>query len=313
MQAMILAAGFGTRLRPLTDVLPKPAIPVANRPLIHYPLAKLQQAGVTRVAVNLHHHGEAIRKALADAPPGLEILTSEEPVILGTGGGLVRMRPLLGAGAFFLLNGDVLSAVDLKALLAHHRRLGGAATLVVRPRPPVSDFTPLRADESGRIVTFGRAEAPPEGAATECMYSGQAVLEPAVFEHLPSEGVSSLPSAFEAILEKGAVLGAFWDRGPWFDLGTPARYLEANGAVLRGAIGHPAGPAGCQSPRGVLTDPTARIDPTARLGPEVSIGAECQVGAFADLARVILWPGAIVPANAVLSDAIVTAKLTVKV
>ena len=122
---MVLSAGLGTRLRPLTNILPKPLVPVANRPLVLYPLGLLARAGVREVAVNLHHLGEKIQATLGDGSLlGLSITYSPEAPILGTGGGVVRMRPFLEDGTFYLLNGDVLVDVDLSAVLRHHLERG---------------------------------------------------------------------------------------------------------------------------------------------------------------------------------------------
>lgn len=310
VRAMVLAAGFGTRLRPLTEALPKPLVPVANRPLIAWSLDRLAAAGVAEVGINLHHRGQAIPEALGDGSRwGMLITWSQEEEILGTGGGIVRLRPFLQTGTFMVLNGDVLSAVDLSAALRFHRQGGFAATMVVRPLPVGATFTALECDADGRLVSFKGHRSESRAERRACMFCGVHVLEPILFEHLPDNGFACVnDQGYAGMLAAGLDVGAFWYDGPWFDLGTPARYLEASGAVLSGLARLPGfePPAG-----GVLIDPDARVDPTARLGPEVSVGPGCQVGADARLSRAVLWPGAKVERGARIESAIVTPDHTV--
>jgi len=305
VRAMLLAAGFGTRLRPLTDELPKPLVPVANRPLIAWSLDRLSRAGVVEVGINLHHLGRAIPAALGDGSRwGLSLRWSEEEQILGTGGGIVRMRPFLQAGTFLVLNSDVLSAVDLSEALAFHRKGGFAATMVVRPLPAGAAYTALECDASGRLVSFKGRQRRTGAERRACMFCGLHVLEPVLFEHLPAEGFSCInDQGYTGMFDAGLDLGAFWYDGPWFDLGTPARYLEASGAVLTGRARLP----GFDPPAdGVLVDALAEVDPCARLGPEVAVGPGCEVGAGARLSHCVLWPGARVAAGARLAAAVVT-------
>ncbi len=305
VRAMVLAAGFGTRLRPLTDELPKPLVPLANRPLIAWSLDRLAAAGVQEVGINLHHRGQAIPTALGDGRRwGMRITWSNEEEILGTGGGIVRLRPFLQAGTFMVLNGDVLSAVDLSAALAFHRRGGFAATMVVRPLPAGATFTALECDADGRLVAFKGLRRDSRAARRACMFCGVHVLEPVLFDHLPASGFACVnDQGYTGMLSAGLDVGAFWYTGPWFDLGTPARYLQASGAVLSGRARLPGFEP---PPGGVLIDPDARVDPTAQLGPEVAVGAGCQVGPGARVSQSILWPGATVEPGARIETAIVT-------
>ncbi len=306
VRAMVLAAGFGTRLLPLTESLPKPLVPVANRPLIAFCLDRLKACGVIEAAVNLHHLGDTIREELGDGSGlGLSLTYSPEDEILGTGGGLVRMRPFLDRGTFFVLNGDVLSGVDLAKALDFHKRLGARATMVVRPLPDGAGYTPLEADASGRLVFFKGVGQKPRGKTRACMFCGVHVFEPDVFDFLPAEGFACInDQAYTAMLAAGLTVGAFWYEGPWFDLGTPQRYLEASGALLAGRARLP----GFDPPvaRSVLVDASSRVHPSARLGPEVSVAPGCTVGADARLSRTILWPNTTVAPGTTLNSAIAT-------
>ena len=292
---MVLAAGFGTRLRPLTEELPKPLVPVANHPLIAWSLALLASAGVERVAVNLHHLGAAIEQALGDGSSfGLRIIYSPEDPILGTGGGVARMRPFLEDGTFFLVNGDVLCGVDLEAVLRFHRAQRAVSTMVVRPYPPGARFTPLEMDEAGWMVGFKGARRPPRGRTRPVMFCGVHVIEPVVFDYLPREGFSCINDhAVCRMIEDGRDVAAWLEAGPWYDLGTPAAYLQANRDLAAGRVClDQLAPGGTLRPDAVLLDEDVTVETGVQLGPEVVCGADCAIGAGARVSRSVLWPGA---------------------
>ena len=307
-KAMVLAAGFGTRLRPLTEHLPKPLIPVANRPLISYALDLLGQAGVEQVAINLHHLQQTMQDQLALLTSDLKLVFSVEETILGTGGGLVRMQPFFDEGPFFLVNGDVLSLVDLQDVADYHRSMGASATMVVRPFPEGESFTPLLCDDRGHLVRLkhGCVADARNRPLRECMFCGLHVLEPEIFNFLPPEGFSCINDhAYTAMLQAGLTIGAYWYEGLWFDLGTPARYLEANNAVLSGCF-----PFADDQPKpdstGVLIDPLAQVDVSSHLGPMVSIAAGSSIGPNARLSNAIVWPQTQVAASSQIDSAIVS-------
>jgi len=136
MKAFILAAGFGTRLRPLTDHIPKPLIPILNIPSLFYTFFLLRQAGITEIICNIHHHSLAIRRFIeASDLPGLTITFSEEPVILGTGGGLKKCENLLGTDEFLLVNSDIITDIDFRALIRHHHQSGRPGTIALFETP----------------------------------------------------------------------------------------------------------------------------------------------------------------------------------
>lgn len=292
---MILAAGLGTRLRPLTEELPKPLVPVGNRPLIAWSLALLARAGVERVAVNLHHLGASIEQSLGDGSGfGVRITYSPEDPILGTGGGVARMRGFLQDGTFYLLNSDVLCGVDLQAVLDFHRERGAVSTMVVRPFPSGAGFTPLEIDEEGWMVTFKSARRPPRGATMPVMFCGVHVLEPVVFDYLPARGFSCInDQAAARMIEDGLDVAAYLETGPWYDLGTPGAYLRANRDLALGRVAMTQIDArGRRLDQAVLLGDGVRLEEGARLGPEVIVGDGCVVGAGARVARSVLWPGA---------------------
>jgi mannose-1-phosphate guanylyltransferase len=306
---MVLAAGFGTRLRPLTDLLPKPLVPVANQPLIHYTLSLLKKAGITRVAINLHHLGDRIVGALGkDGGLGLSILYSDEKEILGTGGGVARLRPFLDNETFLLVNADILTAVSLEKVLKFHREKRAVATLVVRPLPPGQSFTSLFVDEQGWLASFKEPSQPRRGPLRTCMFEGIHVLEPAIFDFLPREGFSGIiEQGYAGMLSKGLPVAAYVDSDPWFDLGTPASYLLANREVLSGRAVFPQVPLDPLL-NGVLLGQGVSIGSDVRLGPEVAVGENCILRDGAALARSVLWPGSEIKLDEHLQGVIIAGK-----
>jgi mannose-1-phosphate guanylyltransferase len=158
MRAMIVAAGLGTRLRPLSNLLPKPAVPVRGLPLIAYPLALLAHAGVRDVTVNVHHLPERLVAASeACRPPGVTLRFSAEPKLLDTGGGIARVAAFLReSDPCVLIGGDMVVDVDLRTLVAQHRASGRAITAVLRRDPRATDFGTIGVDRTGRMRRIGR-------------------------------------------------------------------------------------------------------------------------------------------------------------
>jgi len=216
MRAMILAAGFGTRLRPLTDRTPKPLVPVAGFPMIAYPLTLLRAAGIKEVVINLHHLGEQIREALGDGSRyGVSIEYSVEDPILDTGGAIRKARSFLDRGTFVVLNSDMICDLDLSEAIAHHRRHGALATMVLRPDPEAARYGVIEIDAETRIRRFlGRPEHV-EGPLTPLMFSGIHVFEPAVFDYMAEGHFSITRQTYPAMLEKNSPLYGYVFRGYW--------------------------------------------------------------------------------------------------
>lgn len=216
MKSMILAAGFGTRLRPITNTLPKPLVPLRNKPLIAYAVENYLRAGVDEIVVNLHHLPDLIERYLTDNFDCTFHFSREEK-ILGTGGALKRVRHLL-TDAFFLVNGDTIQSPPFDAML--QARGSAVATLVLRHPPPHDKFTPVSL-ENGR-VTFGSGDL---------MFAGAHAIGPEIFDFMPDEDEFSIVDS----VYKHVPLAGVVDDGPWFDIGTPQRYLEASGGTTVGA------------------------------------------------------------------------------
>lgn len=222
---MILAAGYGTRLRPITYTLPKPMVLLAGRPLIGHLVGFVAAAGVREIIVNLHHFPAIIERYLRSAFPSLSFHFSHEPEILGTGGGVRKVRALLEREEdFFLLNGDTYASPDFHAL-REGRRLRDSISAMTLRHPPAGDrYTAVWVDE-GTINGFG------QGHGEALMFSGSHCVSSRVFRYIPDRDASDLTGhVYVPLIESGQeTIAAVVDDNPlWFDVGTPQRYLAAS-------------------------------------------------------------------------------------
>jgi NDP-sugar pyrophosphorylase family protein len=295
VSAMVLAAGLGTRLRPLTDLCAKPLVPVGDRPALAHALGRLDVAGVTRKVVNAHHRADEVGRFVESSFPGVHV--SVEVELLGTAGGIARASDLLGPGDVVLWNADILADLDVRALVAAHEAhrespaepRGG--TLVVQPLLRGQGSVGL--DPSGRVVRIRQQRIAEETCGGE--FLGIHVLGPTIRAALPARGCV-IGDGYIPAMEDGARLQAFVHRGPFFDVGTPRRYLDANLAWLaaRGEsawLGHDA-----RRTAGVVVEDTV-------------VGAGAILVGEGTLRRCVVWPGA--TASAPLADAIVAAEVVV--
>jgi NDP-sugar pyrophosphorylase family protein len=286
---MVLAAGLGLRMRPLTLLRAKPVLPVLNRPLLHWTLRRLARAGVRDVVVNLHHLPQTVVSALGDGRQlGVRVRYAQEPTILGTGGGPRAVRERLGEGPALLVNGDVLFDLDLRALLERQRRSGACATLALRRNPDPRDYPPVVTDRRGRVLSI--AGRPHPAAGTVSMFAGVHVLDPALLERLPEGASDSVRDLYIPLLAEGAPLVGLRAGGAWYDLGRPSLYRDAQLRLL--------------PPGRSLVHEKARVCAGARLRRSV-VGARARVGREARVERSVLWDGALVEAGARVSGAIV--------
>lgn len=239
MKAMILAAGLGTRLRPLTETMPKPLLPVAGTPLIVWNLLLLRRHGVTEVLINLHHLGDLVAQALGDgARYGLSLTYSREPVILGTGGGIKQAEPFFEGQPFLVLNGDTLLELDLGALMATHREQGALATMVLREDPEVDRWGPVEVDRARQVLSIngrGRGRTG-SGPTQKLMFAGAHVMHPRLLCEVPVGRDSSIIEAYVRAIAQGEPILGYRMTGYWSDVGTPERYAQAQRDVETGAI-----------------------------------------------------------------------------
>lgn len=285
---MILAAGLGTRMRPLSDLRPKPVLPVLGIPLVAWPLAWLARHGVREVVLNLHHLPERTQAAAeAWAPPGLALRFSEEPLLLGTGGGIRRAAAFLReSDPSLVVSGDMICDLDLTALIARHRTRGDRATIALRADPRADRFGTIGVDTAGRVRRIARrfdlgGETDAGVNVSVYLYAARAfdtLPDREVFNHLDEWLAPELAAGAGDL--RGEVLAP--EALLWEPVGTPAEYLAVN--LRRPVVSYFDAGARARALGVTLT-------------PDVVIGAGAVVGRGARLRRAVVWDGETVPAG----------------
>src|SRR3954451_7966081 len=233
MQALVLAGGEGTRLRPLTLTTPKPALPLAGRPFLSFMLDWLHGHGVEEAILSLGFLSDAVHAVLGDIQSGMRLRYVHEEEPLGTAGP-VRLAADEGilADRFLVLNGDVLTDIDLTAEVAEHEKTGATGTLALVEVDDVSSYGVVPTNEDGSVIEF--REKQPGPAPTNRINAGAYVLEREVVERIPAgRSVSFEKEVFPSLVEDGLLYG-FHQDGYWIDIGTPERYLESTYDLLGG-------------------------------------------------------------------------------
>jgi NDP-sugar pyrophosphorylase family protein len=291
MVAFVLGAGLGTRLRPLTEVRPKPLIPVCNRPLIEFAFDHLLGLGIERFVVNTHWLPEVYPRLLPEGQyRGKPIVFRHEPQILETAGGIKNVEDLLGGQPFVVYNGDILTDLPLAPALRAHRDAGNEVTLVLR-----SSGGPLQVSlgaNGGEIVDIGGRLASP--IAPRFLFTGVYFVEPAFLQRIgPGEKISVIPIFLQMIRDGAKLGGVVIDEGHWWDLGSREQYLAVHQHYA------------ATSP---WIDSSARIAASAIITGATAIGAHVQVGKGARIHDSLLWPGAEIAVGADLRRCIVTGR-----
>lgn len=303
MKSMILAAGFGTRFRPVTYTLPKPMVPLLNKPLIAWAVDSLLAAGTNDIIVNLHHLPEALERYLVSCYEGrVRFHFSFEEEILGTGGGVRRVRPQLeNEPEFFLVNGDTVQFPRWNDLVDARRKRDSLAAITVRHPPAHDRFTPVFLD-NGLVTGFGK------GGGEALMFSGSHVISSRIFRYLPDKEFSGIvDEVYQPLLDAGTeTLGGVVDDGLWFDIGTPQRYLSAMLGLLAADVAKPAAIAQDSRIHGTVERSTvgARsvIDGQLR---DCAVWEDCTIGEKVRLERCIVAHGVTVNGPLELTDALI--------
>jgi NDP-sugar pyrophosphorylase family protein len=306
MRAVILAGGEGPRLRPLPLSTPKPVVPVVDRPFLRHQLDLLAGAGVREVVFSVAFRPERVEAVFGDGSAfGVRIRYAVEDTPLGTGGAVRNALPLLDERTI-VLNGDILTDVDLGAVVARHAAAGASATILLTPVPNPAAYGLVETDPEGRVLRF--IEKPrPEEITTDTINAGIYVLETRVLDLMPAGVNHSIERGFfPALLARGdRVLGPV-HRGYWIDIGTPEKYLQVHRDILRRRFAVPldgrprAGgfvhAAARVSERALLegpfyVGPGCEVEDGARLGPDVVLVADARVRPGAHLRDSVLWQG----------------------
>lgn len=299
-KAFVLGAGLGTRLRPLTDQLPKPLIPVFHKPLITHAFDHLLAAGVRELIVNTHHLPQCYDVAFPEKKYRNAPLTfRHEPVLLETAGGIANIADLVRDESFLVYNGDILTDLPLAPLLQAHSEGKNIITLVLRSTGPSQH---IAFDAERGCVTDIRNKLS-TGNASAHLFTGIYAVRPDFLQHLETGKIESVIPVFLKLIQQGARIGGVViDEGLWWDLGDKASYLAAHHTL------HELGerfPDYTKSETRIAISNEARIDPRALLQGLNVISAGAQVGAGAVLEDCILWPDARVAPSAKLERCIV--------
>jgi NDP-sugar pyrophosphorylase family protein len=292
MRAMILAAGFGVRLWPLTSDRTKPAIPFLNQPLITYSLAYLQRHGLRDLIVNLHYQGDSVRAALQayQLATGntVNIDYSVETEVLGTSGAWNPVRHWLALDHFVVMNGKIITDTDLTAAIAHHKATGSLATLVLKPNRQRERFSEVLVNSRGQITEFGKFpnSQPDPLAPVPLMFTGIQILHPRIFDYVPTTGFShSTQHVYPAAIAAGETISAYISEDPWYEFSTLLRYLDISLEFLR------------RDGQTVSCAASSNIDPQAQVTSAV-LWQNVRVKAGAKLQRVIVGDGVTIPSGA---------------
>lgn len=300
MQALILAGGEGTRLRPLTSTIPKPVVPLGDRPFIAYMIEWLSRYGVDDVILACGFMAADVRAVLGDgASLGVRLRYVEEPRPLGTGGALKYAQELLDE-RFLMLNGDVLTDIDLGAQLAQHERTGARATLALVAVEDPSAYGLVRLAPDNAVTEFVEKPDPTAGD-TNLINAGAYVLERSLLAEMAPGGtnISIERDVFPRLVGRG-LFGHPAD-GYWLDIGTPERYLQGTFDILAGRVA-----TGAQVQRdGVLVLHGTEIAASATVGPDAVVGPGATVGEATVIERSVVLKGATVGASCILRNAIV--------
>ena len=295
-QAFVLAAGLGTRLRPLTDDLPKPLVPIFQKPLITFAFDHLAAAGVKSFVVNTHYLPAQFEKQFAGGQyDGYPVTLVHEPDRLETGGGIKNAQSCLGTEPFIVYSGDLLTDMPLGPLIEEHFRKDNDVTLALRNTGLATDVA-LR---DGRVIDFQNRY----GHAGNYDFANVSVWSPKIFERISlGKKISFIPILAEWIGRNGKIGGVVLEEGHWFNLGSRAEYLAVHRLIAEKRwrpdyVKLPGWPIRVAS--------DALVDPTAQIMGFSAIGANCRVGVGAIVEDSIVWPGAQIASQSHLRNCIV--------
>jgi NDP-sugar pyrophosphorylase family protein len=320
MKAVILAGGEGTRLRPLTLSLPKPIVPVVDRPFLRHQLDLLSSAGISEAVFSVAYRPEKVEAVFGDGSSvGKRIHYAVEDTPLGTGGAVKNAEPHLD-DVTVVFNGDVLTDVDLPAVVSAHRASGASATLVLTPVPNPSAYGLVETDATGRVRRF--IEKPdPSQITTDTINAGIYVLQTSILSLMPAGVNHSIERAFfPALLARGDLVRAHVHRGYWIDIGTPEKYLQVHRDILRGRF--PVTLDGAATSGGWVhsgariedgarlegpfyVGPGCRVAKDACVGPDAVLVADVEIEAGATVRDAVLWPRTTLAAAASVEGALI--------
>lgn len=328
MKAVLLAGGFGTRLRPLTLNTPKPIVPIFDRPFLHYQIDLLRRIPeVDEIILSLNYQPERIERIMGDgSAAGVRLRYLVEPEPLGTAGAVKFAEPYL-AGSVIVFNGDVLTDIDLAAVVRLHRERQARATIVLAPVDNPAAYGLVETDGAGNVRRFVEKPSPHE-ITCNTINAGIYVLEPETFDRIPGATHWSIERKyFPSLLERAETFVAYVHEGYWLDIGTPAKYIQAHRDIMDGRFNappfdeRPAGAVSVAADARVAVDAELKgpcfvaagsaVESGARLASYSVIGPACRIGKDVVVDGAILWAGTQVGEAATVRDAIVGRDCTI--
>ena len=315
---MILAAGFGKRLQPLTRILPKPMFPVLGRPLLSHTFDLLRSANISEVAVNIHHLPDSIINYFEkEKPPHLNLHFSREERILGTAGGIKKMQGFLEDGSFILINSDIITDIALNQVIDFHKKNNSKLTLVVRQDISPEQYDSIEICEDGRIVHFVGASSKniPE-KTTRVMFTGIQIMEPEIFERIPAgQFCGTTEDIFPQMVQDGIPIYGYIYDGYWKDMGSRESYLQVNAdaldekVFLKGIFQNELNGPFIIPP--VLVGHNCHIAENSKIGPHTVIGPNCKIKNGAVIENSILWEGVTIGVGSTVKGSVVTQNRTI--
>jgi mannose-1-phosphate guanylyltransferase len=318
MRAVILAGGEGTRMRPLTDTIPKSLLPIANRPFLEHQLALMARHGITEAILLTGYLASVFDQFVDDmAARGIVLEVSQETEPLGTCGAVRNALDRVEGGTILVFNGDVLTHLDLGAMIAAHQESKAVLSIALKPVADAGAYGLVRLDENRRVEAFIEKPPPDVAAKGGPINAGTYLIEPRALADVPPGVAWSFErQTFPALVEAGEPVHGFVSDGYWLDIGTPRRYLQAHRDLLDRVWTSPVddldlgiGPDGRVAKTAMVAEPVCAgagtwIGAGSRVGPHACLGAEVRIATDAVVEDSVLHDGAIVGPNAVVRGSI---------
>lgn len=319
MKAMILAAGLGTRLRPLTKLIPKAMVPISNKPFLEFLIRYLKQTGFEDITINLHHLPNIIKGYFKDGSAfGVKINYSMEKEILGTAGGIKAAEPFLKDDLFFVINSDIAFELDFDDVVRFHKKNNALITMVLREDRDVEKYGVIEIDSSGRIRRFlGCSDSVQTGTLKKTMFTGIALFDPSVLKEFPDKGYCDIAKEiYPELLANDLPLFGYVTDKYWMDIGNPQNYLCLQKEIFSGKVFQNTARDKQETNlknrfNGVKIIPPVSIgenvviEEGSTIGPYASIGNNCNINKGCALNNSIVWDNITIPENSKIENSII--------
>ena len=318
MKAMILAAGFGLRLLPLTNYIPKSMLPISNIPLLAYLIRYLKKAKIEEIVINLHHLPNKIIDYCKDGSPlGIKITYSLEKDILGTAGGIKAAAPLLMDDPFFVINSDIAFELDFSDVIKFHKKNNALITMVLREDQQVEKYGIIEIDKSYRVRNFLNSEIPKKGLKLKkTMFTGISLFDPKVLKEFPDKGFCDIAKEiYPKLLKKNYPIFGFLTKNYWMDMGTPKNYIHLQKDILservfkkimndRQNVNLSNRFENVNIVPPVIIGENVELNKNTSIGPYATIGRNCIINKDCSLKNSIIWDNIIIPEYSKIENSI---------